>query len=326
MVSQTNPNVGVYAQDEWKVSPRLTLNVGLRYDLQFLETINTDTNNVSPRVGLRLVAVRVAAHRRARQRRAVLRSRAAARAGQRAPVGRQHDRPGQPAADQREPVADAGRRAGVSEHPERRRAVGHAAQPDDDGSEHAERLFHGRRASRSSSSSASAARSASATSTCAAMNLIISVNQNVPSCVAAGTNNGCRPNPNYANNSQYSSAARLELSRPARVVRAAAGALGQLPRHLHAVEVDEQRRRVLLQLADRSVRSLEGLGPLRRRPAASARVQRRGQLVDGAGADGVGATQPRLPVEQHAAVLLGAAVQHHVRRQRPFRAPPAGRS
>jgi len=38
--------------------------------------------------------------------------------------------------------------------------------------------------------------------------LIISVNQNVPGCVAAGTNNGCRPNPNYANNSQYSPLAR----------------------------------------------------------------------------------------------------------------------
>jgi outer membrane receptor for Fe3+-dicitrate len=37
--------------------------------------------------------------------------------------------------------------------------------------------------------------------------LIISVNQNVPTCVAAGTNNGCRPNGSYANNSQYSSAA-----------------------------------------------------------------------------------------------------------------------
>jgi len=36
------------------------------------------------------------------------------------------------------------------------------------------------------------------------LHLIISVNQNVPTCVAAGTNNGCRPNPNYANNSQYS--------------------------------------------------------------------------------------------------------------------------
>ena len=36
------------------------------------------------------------------------------------------------------------------------------------------------------------------------LHLIISVNQNVPACVASGNNNGCRPNPNYANNSQYS--------------------------------------------------------------------------------------------------------------------------
>jgi hypothetical protein len=39
------------------------------------------------------------------------------------------------------------------------------------------------------------------------LHLIISVNQNGPACVGAGTNNGCRPNPNYANNSQYSSLA-----------------------------------------------------------------------------------------------------------------------
>ncbi len=51
VVSQTNPNVGVYAQDEWKASSRLTLNVGLRYDLQYLQTITTDKNNVSPRLG-----------------------------------------------------------------------------------------------------------------------------------------------------------------------------------------------------------------------------------------------------------------------------------
>jgi hypothetical protein len=35
--------------------------------------------------------------------------------------------------------------------------------------------------------------------------LVIQVNQNVPTCTAAGTNNGCRPNSSYANNSQYSS-------------------------------------------------------------------------------------------------------------------------
>ncbi len=51
VIPQTNANIGMYAQDEWKATSTLTLNVGLRYDLQFLETINTDTNNLSPRVG-----------------------------------------------------------------------------------------------------------------------------------------------------------------------------------------------------------------------------------------------------------------------------------
>jgi hypothetical protein len=51
IVPQTNPNAGFYAQDEWKVSPKLTLNAGVRYDLQFLKAINTDTRNISPRIG-----------------------------------------------------------------------------------------------------------------------------------------------------------------------------------------------------------------------------------------------------------------------------------
>ncbi len=50
-VQQNNPNVGFYAQDEWKVSPAFTLNVGLRYDLEFLHTINTALTNLSPRIG-----------------------------------------------------------------------------------------------------------------------------------------------------------------------------------------------------------------------------------------------------------------------------------
>ena len=45
VVSQTNPNVAFFAQDEWKAAPSLTVNAGVRYDLQFLETIATDTNN-----------------------------------------------------------------------------------------------------------------------------------------------------------------------------------------------------------------------------------------------------------------------------------------
>jgi hypothetical protein len=51
IVPQTNPNFGMYAQDEWKVSPALTINAGVRYDLQWLKAISTDTRNVSPRLG-----------------------------------------------------------------------------------------------------------------------------------------------------------------------------------------------------------------------------------------------------------------------------------
>jgi hypothetical protein len=51
VVQQGSTSLGLYAQDEWGATPRLTLNLGLRYDLQDLETITTDTNNVSPRVG-----------------------------------------------------------------------------------------------------------------------------------------------------------------------------------------------------------------------------------------------------------------------------------
>ena len=50
---QSNPNVGVFVQDEWRVRPALTINAGLRYDLQFLpEPIKTDTDNLAPRLGI----------------------------------------------------------------------------------------------------------------------------------------------------------------------------------------------------------------------------------------------------------------------------------
>lgn len=52
IAQQGNPNLGLYVQDEWKAIPSLTINVGVRYDLQWLRTIHTDKNNLSPRIGL----------------------------------------------------------------------------------------------------------------------------------------------------------------------------------------------------------------------------------------------------------------------------------
>jgi hypothetical protein len=50
---QSNPNFGVFVQDEWRVRRKITINAGLRYDAQFLpEPIQTDSNNFSPRLGI----------------------------------------------------------------------------------------------------------------------------------------------------------------------------------------------------------------------------------------------------------------------------------
>ena len=49
---QSNPNLGAFIQDEWRVRRALTINAGLRYDVQFLpDPIHTDTNNFAPRLG-----------------------------------------------------------------------------------------------------------------------------------------------------------------------------------------------------------------------------------------------------------------------------------
>ena len=52
IVSLKNPNLGLDFQDEWKTGSQVTINLGVRYDLQFLETIETDRNNISPRFGI----------------------------------------------------------------------------------------------------------------------------------------------------------------------------------------------------------------------------------------------------------------------------------
>jgi hypothetical protein len=50
---QSNPNAGLFAQDEWRPRPGLTFNLGLRYDLQLLPApVETDADNFAPRAGV----------------------------------------------------------------------------------------------------------------------------------------------------------------------------------------------------------------------------------------------------------------------------------
>ena len=206
VVSQTNPNVGVYGQDEWKAGPRLTLNLGLRYDLQFLETIATDTNNVAPRLGFAWVPDA--------SRRTVVRGNA----------GVFYDRVPLRA------VANALLSAHNTTDLANLQQVNVSLSPTQAGAPVFPNILpapvplvtlvnlttmdpHMQNAS-STQASLEVERQVGERLTASVgyeyvdgRHLIISVNQNVPTCVAVGTNNGCRPNPNYANNSQYSSAA-----------------------------------------------------------------------------------------------------------------------
>lgn len=50
---QSNPNLGLFIQDEWRPTANFSINAGLRYDAQFLpEPITTDANNFAPRLGI----------------------------------------------------------------------------------------------------------------------------------------------------------------------------------------------------------------------------------------------------------------------------------
>jgi outer membrane receptor for monomeric catechols len=141
VIAQSNPNIGFYAQDEWKIGARLTLNLGLRYDLQYLESIATDTNNVSPRAGF--------AYAPFASRNTVIRGsyglfydRVPLRALANALLSANNTAElAESAPNQCEPLADANQRARFSEYPEHRRSAGHAGELHDDESQHAERLL-----------------------------------------------------------------------------------------------------------------------------------------------------------------------------------------
>ena len=204
-VDQGNPNLGLFAQDEWSATPTLTVNLGLRYDLQWLDSIRTDRNNVSPRAGFAWTPLA--------SRRLLVRGGA----------GLYFDRVPLRA------LANALLSAGNSTDLGNLRQIGLSLSPGQAGAP----AFPGILAapvpsvtlpnlttmqrdlqnaySRQASLEVEQQVGDHGTVTVGysyirGIGLLMSINQNVPSCVPAGGNNGCRPVPEYANNSQYSSA------------------------------------------------------------------------------------------------------------------------
>jgi len=202
IVNQTNPNVGFYGQDEWRVTPRLTFNFGVRYDLEFLKTINTQTGNVSPRAGLAWAPFAT--------RKTVIR----------ASYGIFYDRiPLRPLANallssDNTTTITSTSQASVSLSPTQ---TGAPVFPNIITTLPAGILFNlttmdvNMKNAYSEQGSFEIEQQLGGRSTLSAgyehitgHHLIISVNQNVPTCTASGNNNGCRPISTYANDSQYS--------------------------------------------------------------------------------------------------------------------------
>ena len=192
----------MYAQDEWRVGSRLTLNGGVRYDLQFLDGVNTDTNNVSPRAGFVWAPTASATF--------LIRGGAGSSSiGFRYAPWRMHScQPGTrltPHSSTNRRCRASCRRRQVhrlSQYPAGPFAVHCARIVYNDGQGPAEcgletgehRIERTLGGSRTMSVGYQYFRGE---------NLLMSINQNVPTCAAAGTNNGCRPVSTSMNNSQY---------------------------------------------------------------------------------------------------------------------------
>ena len=205
IISQRNPNMGIYAQDEWRVGSGLTLNLGLRYDLQWLDTIETDHNNVSPRVGFAWAP-------RASQRlllrgsaglffdRVPLRAVANAilSAGNTTGLNNLH----QPSVSGLIPTQD-----GAPVFPNILPArILTTTLVDFTTMDHHVQNAYSKQASVEIERAVGDRRAISVGyQYVGGEHLLMSVNQNVATCVAAGTNNGCRAHAAYRNNSQYSS-------------------------------------------------------------------------------------------------------------------------
>jgi hypothetical protein len=204
-VSQRSTSVGVHAQDEWSASPSLTLNLGLRYDLQFLETIGTDTDNVAPRAGFAWTPF---------ASRALVVRGSAGLFFDRVPL---------------RPLANALLSADNTTDLANLRQINVSLSPGQAGAPVFPHVLpapvpsvtlvnlttmqrdlqnaYSRQASVEVEQSVGQLGTVSVGySYLAGERLIMAINQNVPSCLPSGANNGCRPIGAYANDSRYSSA------------------------------------------------------------------------------------------------------------------------
>ena len=204
-VEQRNPNVGAFLQDEWHARPGLTVNLGLRYDLQFLDTIHVDANNLSPRIGI--------AWSPGGSTSTVVRGSA----------GLFFDRVPLRA------VANALLSANNTSDVNQLRQVAVSLSPAQAGAPVFPNILPAAVPSVTLPSLTTMDRDLDAAYSRQAafeverqlaggftigvgyqyvrgVGLLMAINQNVPSCVASGTNNGCRPHAEYGNNSQYSAA------------------------------------------------------------------------------------------------------------------------
>ena len=204
-LAQTNPNLGIYVQDEWKVTDAVTLNAGVRYDLQWLETVALDRDNVSPRAGI--------AWSPFTSRRSIVR----------ASAGIFYDRVPLRA------LANALMSAGNTTDVSRLRQYSVSLSPTQTGAPvfpnvlaaaiplvtlpNLTTLDPNLQNAYSRQASTEFEQQLGERTTIGVgyqylkgENLLMSINQNVPTCVASGNNNGCRPISTYANNSQYSAA------------------------------------------------------------------------------------------------------------------------
>jgi outer membrane receptor protein involved in Fe transport len=201
IVHQRNPNIGAYGQDEWKVNRQLTLNLGLRYDLQFLDTIALDKNNISPRAGFAWAA-----------RKTVVRG----------GYGLYYDRVPLRA------LANALLSAHNTVDPDKLSQISISLSPAQAGApvfpnvlssltlppavlfnfstmdRHMQNAYSQQGALEIEQQLGSRSTVSIGYQHIRGLRLIMAVNQNAPSCEATGMNNGCRPDPSYANDSQYS--------------------------------------------------------------------------------------------------------------------------